>query len=489
MCKVNKKKDPKYSCRSILDIVPIPIFEVDENHIITLANREAHKRWSSIVENKSFFYEVLFSMGEKPGGCVVEKTFKLKKPQSAEIETKKGEAFNMKTNYIEEEDSARVVIHILDMTERMRVEERTAELANANEDLLKEIAERKRAERELHEKEERYHALFELSPSGILLEDSEGNVIDANPAFCESLGYAKEEIIGKKVHMFTHPDVLHEVDQHIDDLLSGKILKYAEKSIKKDGTTCYMNLNEKKVTLPDGRDGIICVTEDFTERTKMEEKIKVSLREKEILLKEIHHRVKNNLQTISSLLSLQSQYIKDEQAQEVFKNSQERIRAMALIHEKLYESRDLSKIDFQEYIQNLVLYLFDSYSLESEKVRLKMQVEDVALNIETAIPLGLIINELVSNSFKYAFPGNRKGELHVNLGKGEDEEYDYDYTLIVKDNGIGFPEGLDFQNSDTLGMLLVNTLVTQLHGIIELNRKDGTRFTIKFKELKYKKRG
>jgi PAS domain S-box-containing protein len=366
------------------------------------------------------------------------------------------------------------------------IHKRSMQLEKMNITLNREIAERQRVEEALQEKEERYRILFELSPSGILLEDIEGNVIDANPAFSESLGYVKEEIIGRKAHMFTHPDVLHEVDQNIQGLLSGNVLKHAEKSIKKDGTTCYMNLNEKKVTLPDGKDGIICITEDFTDRIMMEEKIKASLREKEVLLREIHHRVKNNLQTIVSLLNLQSRYIKDKQALEVFKNSQERVRTMALIHEKLYESKDLAKIDFREYIQSLTAFLFDSYSLKPEQIQLKMQMGEVFLDMETAIPLGLLINELVSNSLKYAFPHKRRGELLVKLEEIEDEEYDY--TLIVRDNGVGFPDHLDSHACDSLGMVLVHSLVKKLKGVIDLERKDGTGFTIKFKKLNYKKR-
>jgi two-component sensor histidine kinase len=218
----------------------------------------------------------------------------------------------------------------------------------------------------------------------------------------------------------------------------------------------------------------------------MEAQIKASLREKEVLLKEIHHRVKNNLQTIVSLLNLQAGYSKDKLAVEVFKNSQERVRAMALIHERLYESRDLSQIDFQGYIHSLVAHLFESYSLKPDYVQLKMQVEDVALDIDTAIPLGLLINELVSNALKHAFPNDRKGDLRVSLGESEDEAYDY--TLIVEDNGVGFPGGADFQDSQTLGMVLISSLVKKLKGIMDLDRKNGTRFAIKFKKLKYKKR-
>jgi two-component sensor histidine kinase len=159
---------------------------------------------------------------------------------------------------------------------------------------------------------------------------------------------------------------------------------------------------------------------------------------------------------------------------------------MALIHEKLYQSRDLEKINFSEYIRSLITYLFDSVSMKPGQVQLKMQIEDVALGINPSIPLGLIISELVANSFKHAFPGNRKGELQVSLGKSEDKEYDY--TLVVRDNGIGFPDDLDFRSSDTLGMLLISTLVKQLRGVIDLERRGGTTFSIKFKKSKQKER-
>jgi len=218
---------------------------------------------------------------------------------------------------------------------------------------------------------------------------------------------------------------------------------------------------------------------EIGERKKMEKRIKGSLKEKEVLLKEIHHRVKNNLQIICSLLSLQSRYIKNKQTIETLKNSQDRVRAMALIHEELYRSRDFSKIDFREYITDLSKNLFISYSLHPGKVQLKMEIENIFIDMETAIPLGLIINELTSNSLEHAFPDDRKGELRIKLGKSKGDGKEYNYTLIISDNGIGFPQDLDFRESGTLGMLLVNSLVKQLRGVLDLDSKDGTTFTIK----------
>ena len=220
-----------------------------------------------------------------------------------------------------------------------------------------------------------------------------------------------------------------------------------------------------------------------------EEHLKVSLHENEVLLKEVHHRVKNNLQVISSLFNIQSGHIKDkEQAIRVFEESLNRIRSMAIIHEKLYKTREISKINFSEYLNDLTANIFRSYSSISSGIRIKIKADDILLNIDTAIPLGLIVNELVSNSIKYAFPDKREGKILI--------EFHYDkggsLLLVVVDNGIGLPEGLDIGNTESLGLQLVNTLVGQLKGTIdvnpvrksspsnEVNIKMGTEFKIRF---------
>ena len=232
--------------------------------------------------------------------------------------------------------------------------------------------------------------------------------------------------------------------------------------------------------------------------------------EKELLLKEIYHRVKNNLMVISSLLNLQSRYIKDKETLDVFRESQNRAKSMALIHEKLYRSEDLKRINFGEYIKTLVIDLYRTYVPDSSHIKLNMSVEDIMIDINTAVPLGLIVNELVSNSMKHAFPSiythqskndsfvspatescqseNDKfpnpneinGEITVNfkLDTG-------DFILTVRDDGIGFSEELDFKNTNSLGLRLVNSLTDQIHGKIQLKRDNGTEFRIKFKETKY----
>jgi PAS domain S-box-containing protein len=218
---------------------------------------------------------------------------------------------------------------------------------------------------------------------------------------------------------------------------------------------------------------------EVTERKKAEEKIKTSLREKEVLLKEIHHRVKNNMQVISSILNLQSKYVKDKQALEIFKNGQSRIRSMALVHEKLYESEDLANIDFAEYVRSITHYLFGLHEI-SPLIRLNIDIKGVLLDVNTAVPCSLIINELLSNSLKYAFPGEREGKICVGLYSDKGNKF----TLIVKDDGIGFPKDTDFRKTESLGMQLVIMLVEQLGGTIELDKSKGTRFTIKFETPK-----
>jgi two-component sensor histidine kinase len=229
------------------------------------------------------------------------------------------------------------------------------------------------------------------------------------------------------------------------------------------------------------------------ERRKAQEQIKASLKEKEVLLKEIHHRVKNNLQIICSLLDLQAEHLTDTKVIEVFQESQNRIQSMALIHEKLYQSDDLATINFADYINELITNLCYSYEVHLDAISLKTNIEPIVLDIDTAIPCGLIVNELVSNSLKYAFPFGYRGELCIELHSVSEHEF----ILIVSDTGIGLPKDLDFKNTKSLGLQLVNSLTHQLNGSISLNRdcppdsggaewakptlrERGTKFEIKF---------
>ncbi|MEE8430466.1 MAG: histidine kinase dimerization/phosphoacceptor domain -containing protein [Candidatus Desulfatibia sp.] len=222
-----------------------------------------------------------------------------------------------------------------------------------------------------------------------------------------------------------------------------------------------------------------------THRKRAEDQTKASLREKEILLREIHHRVKNNMQVIISLLRLQADKIEDKTYADMFKEGEDRIRSMALIHEQLYQSKDFANIDFGEYIKSLAKALFTSHGVDTNRVRLNTEIKDASLDLENAIPCGLIINELVSNSLKHAFPQERKGNISVGFRLINKDEFE----ITVSDDGIGIPEELDLNNTDSMGWYLVRILVErQLDGKIEIIRKQGTQFHIQFKRTNYKSR-
>jgi PAS domain S-box-containing protein len=223
---------------------------------------------------------------------------------------------------------------------------------------------------------------------------------------------------------------------------------------------------------------------EIAERKRAEKVIKDSLKEKELLIKEIHHRVKNNLQIISSLLKLQSGYIRDKEAYEMLGESRNRIQSMAIVHQKLYQSKSLSKIDFHDYINQLLMHLFQVYTIDNNVISLRIKTQDVCMGIDTAIPCGLIINELVSNSLKYAFPNRRKGSIEIDMKKPDIDRF----VLSVRDNGVGFPQEIDFKNTTSLGLQLVITLTEQLDGTIELDNEKGTGFSITFRDQEYDER-
>ncbi|MDL1898586.1 GAF domain-containing protein, partial [Anaerolineae bacterium CFX7] len=218
--------------------------------------------------------------------------------------------------------------------------------------------------------------------------------------------------------------------------------------------------------------------QEVQERKRAEEEIKLSLKEKEVLLKEIHHRVKNNLQIITSLLNLQSAQIKDPETLAMFRESQARVRSMALIHEKLYQSKDLARIDFSGYVRELMVYLFRSYTVSPDQIQTEFEMGEIYLGIDTAIPCGLIISELVTNAMKYAFPNGRRGRLAIALHPRDDGNL----VLRIADNGVGFPDDFDWRESDSLGLQLVSTLTSQLHGKMEVSGRDGACFTLTFPE-------
>lgn len=345
--------------------------------------------------------------------------------------------------------------------------------------IARDITERQHAEKLLQQSEEQYRTLVENLNVGVYRSapGEEGHFIDVNTAFVTMLGYRKEEMLTLKASdIYVNPEDRKKFNEKVS---SQGFVKNEELHLKrKDGTPIIISDTATAVYNTDGSvlyfDGI---SEDITERKRVEEQIKQSLKEKEVLLQEIHHRVKNNMQIISSLLNLQSRSITDNYMRTMFKESQNRIQSMALIHEKLYKSTDLASIDFKEYITGLVDSLTRSYYDVRGRVGVTMDVEDVFLGVDHAIPCGLIVNELVSNALKHAFPGERKGEITISLHKHDDT-----VDLAVSDNGVGIPEDIDFQSTQSLGLRLVIILAEdQLNGEVTLDRTEGTevRFTFR----------
>ncbi|MFH1941476.1 MAG: histidine kinase dimerization/phosphoacceptor domain -containing protein, partial [bacterium] len=234
---------------------------------------------------------------------------------------------------------------------------------------------------------------------------------------------------------------------------------------------------------------IVVSLRDITERKQAEEQIKASLREKEILLNEIHHRVKNNLQIICSLLNLQVNKVKSKQVRDILEENKNRIRSMALIHEKLYQSDDFARIDLTEYIRSLTTELFHAYRVDSNRVELRTNIKEVTLSLDMAVPCGLLINELVTNALKHAFPAPsdktdfRRGCIEVSLSSKDNI-----YTLLVRDDGIGLPENVELSKPITLGMQLIHALTDQLDATVEVDRNNGTTFQFTFTESPDKKR-
>jgi two-component sensor histidine kinase len=245
--------------------------------------------------------------------------------------------------------------------------------------------------------------------------------------------------------------------------------------MRKDGTVMPVEINACVIEL-EGKKMIFSVVRDITARKCSEAQIMSALAEKEILLKEIHHRVKNNLQVVASMLHLQAGYIKDGEARTLFEESRMRVESMALLHEKLYQAKDLAGIDFREYVVDLAGNLLTLNTGGTKRIEMNLDIEGVILDVNKSIPCGLIINELVSNALAHAFPDEMKGKIDISMHSSIEKRI----RLSVSDNGIGFPEDLDFRNTTSLGMQLVNSLVSQLEGLIELDRSEGTAFRIEF---------
>ncbi|HZX10472.1 MAG TPA: PAS domain S-box protein, partial [Acidobacteriota bacterium] len=321
---------------------------------------------------------------------------------------------------------------------------------------LRDITMRKKTEEALRVRESYFRDIFETADIGIVYSSLGGKVIEVNKALEEILGIPSQEITGKNMITLTREFLplknAKQILPIIKDILKGRKIRPFEINFKDkvlEVSSTY-NPESKRIT------GLL---KDITDSKNAEKKIKKSLQEKEVLLKEIHHRVKNNMQVISSLINIQARRIKDPKAQEMFKATRNRVMSMAMVHERLYRSEDLSGIDFSKYIERMAVHLMSYYRELSQNIELKKEIENIFLDVTKAVPLGLITNELLTNALKHAFPKNKKGEIKIKFNKKGKT-----YHLTIRDNGVGFPKDLDFRKANSMGMDLVNSLVTQING-------------------------
>ncbi|MDF1526127.1 MAG: PAS domain S-box protein [bacterium] len=348
------------------------------------------------------------------------------------------------------------------------------------------ITEKKKTMAAITESEEKFRTAFITSPDSVNINRLEdGKYVDINEGFSQITGYTREEVMGRtsiELGIWVDPQ---DREKFADGLKQkGYVNNLESKFRAKDGSILEGLMSAKLLNLKQ-EPHILSITRDITELKKAEEalikseeQLRASLGEKEILLKEIHHRVKNNLQVISGLLDLQAHHINDPMGREIYKESQNRVITMALIHEELYQSVNLGQVDFDDYIRNLCENLMISYGADRKQINLDISTEKTSMVVDTAIPCGLIINELMTNALKHAFPDKRKGTISLSFRQLKNKNY----MLTVSDNGIGMPGKVDINKTTSLGMQLITVLVGQLGGTLKLNRREGTSFTIKFKE-------
>lgn len=311
----------------------------------------------------------------------------------------------------------------------------------------------------------------------LVVLDIDGTIKIANKSLLRLLEYGENELTGKSIRTILEEELMGSFRNENGVIDKNIIISHETNYLTKSGKKIPVAFSASVMHDNGKFEGIVCVGKDITEQKISNEVFKKSLQEKEMLLREIHHRVKNNMQIISSLLMLQSDKIEDKKYIDIFTDSHNRILSMALIHEKLYQSENIAHIDIKEYIKDLVSNLIYSYAATGN-VKLDIKVENIPLNIDLAVPCGLIINELVTNSLKYAFPEGRKGKITIVFISKDNN----DLQLCVSDDGIGIPPDLDIGKTKSLGLNLVTALAeNQLHGKIILNRERGTEIQINFK--------
>ncbi|HWQ47843.1 MAG TPA: PAS domain S-box protein [Methanosarcina sp.] len=458
---------------NVLDTLPAMIILLTPDYHVAFANRRFRKKFGD--PGGRHCYEYYFGFTQPCEFCESHKVLETGQPHHWEVSGPDGSYYDAYNLPFTDVDGSPMILEMdIDVTDQRKAEEK------------------------LRESEEKYRNIVETANEGILIIDDEAIVTYANNKMTDMLGYTLEDGIGRSVLDFADEEGKIILKQNLEKRRQGINGSYELKLIRKDGSPVWALVNAKSLFDKDGKFmGAMSMLTDITKRKEAEDALNNF---EAVRKKEIHHRIKNNLQVISSLLDLQAEKfrnrknINESEVLEAFRESQNRVISMALIHEELYRGEELDKLNFSLYIKELADALFLTYRLDNADVSLNMDLEEnILLDMDTAVPLGIIVNELVSNSLKYAFPDRDNGEIQIKFHKDESREHrnsieeskseDYksiSFILTISDNGVGISENLDIKKLDSLGLQLVTFLVDQLDGELEMKKGNGTEFIIRF---------
>jgi PAS domain S-box-containing protein len=341
------------------------------------------------------------------------------------------------------------------------------------------VSRQKKAEIKLKHVSDEWKNTFDSISDFVSVHDADFQIVKANKSLVDYADMGYQELIG--THCYK---IFHKTSAPIDNcphqkaLDTGKVVTeeiYEPTMGKHLQVSCspYYDMNQNLI-------GSVHIAKDITKRKQIEESLRQSLIDKDLLIKEVHHRVKNNLSVIQSLLQLQSQGLTDNESKSHLEDIQNRVKSMSILHDRLSRSEDLAKLNFSEFISSLANHLYHSYKMNPDRVKLNLSIPEIYVDVDIMMPCGLIINEIVSNSFKYAFPDDKNGEVSIKVHEGDDDEI----ILIVKDNGIGISDSVNLHNTKSLGLQIVSSLINQIHGKADLLHENGMEFRLKFKKSK-----
>jgi len=479
----------RQSFKSILENTPEGILIIHEDQLLytnkgihaILGADEVHLGRLFVGNDQNQFEDLLAE--QRLTKTIYQQQFKLKTAAKSDVLVD----VTIVSTLFEDKESILVIIKDISLQHKLSREMLRAEIAEeTNKKLATEIKERIRTEKLLQEQFLRSNAIFDSSSNTLLLTLDTDFKISSFNTHCQNYFWylIEERMLVNDSFTGFFSQVYDRTQIRYFLLILNAVKKGESKQMETyfttKGSLRWIELFINPIFDIEGQvTEISLVAHDITEKKLSEKEIVESLKEKEVLLKEIHHRVKNNLQVISSILNLQSSFVKDEKTLEILDESRNRIRSMAIIHENLYRTTNFSSIDFSSYLQNLCINLISSYHVYSGVVEFKDEMEHVDLVLDQAIPCGLLVNELITNSIKYAFPTKQAGEITVGLEEKEEKIY-----LRIEDNGIGLPKDFDMMKTDTLGLQLVSTLVEQLDGEITVRNHQGTKYLITFGKVK-----